>query len=144
VYDGRRQRRDRRNLICLREFLLSAAQGLFCSSSLLDIDEQTIPANDLTIAIAERLDKRLEPSKDAIKSPSAELHGVGLSRGKVPRSSTEDGISLVRMKRVRPSPGAKLCHGQPEEVCNPAVRILKIPIGRLRVDEPRNVLEGEA
>src|SRR5947209_18867227 len=101
--DGRSKFSDSRNLCRSREPRLHAAQSFLHILSLIDIDQQTIPARGVAFTVAHQLTKNVKPSVCAIAPSQTVLNLVHLTGSNGMGPCAQRRVDIVRVKEIEPA-----------------------------------------
>jgi hypothetical protein len=83
---------------------LRISQSLLHVPAFIDVKQEPVPPDHRSLAVESGLTKHLKPPKDAVMAtnPALKLIHVARRKGAPPRA--HDGLHIVRMKKLRPSP----------------------------------------
>src|SRR4029079_15535245 len=87
-----------------------------------DVDDEVVPADDLTVCIPKRVDTRFEPTVDAIETPGTHLEVERRTSRERTRDQLGNALTTPREEyRGVPLPFLQLVKGQPDVLQQSAI-----------------------
>src|SRR5712671_3920138 len=91
--------------------MLSHLKSTFSLLQYVDIEENSVPFNDLSFIIAKREIAIQKPTIGSIRPPATKLHLNRFSGAQSRPPVCQHSVGVVRMKRTRPAPSHRLFSG---------------------------------